>query len=36
MGDVEVALRMETQGSGHCDQLVQGLIEAGYRILERH
>ena len=24
MGDVEVALRMETQGAGHCDQLVAG------------
>ena len=36
MGDVEVALRMETQGAGHCDQLVEGLVQAGYRILERH
>jgi len=36
MGDVEVALRMEAQGAEHCDQLVQGLVQAGYRILERH
>jgi threonine dehydratase len=36
MGDVEVALRMETQGAGHCDELVVALTEAGYRILERH
>jgi len=36
MGDVEVALRMETQGAGHCDQLVLGLVQAGHRILERH
>jgi len=36
LGDVEVALRLETRGAEHCDELVERLTAAGYRVLERH
>ena len=35
LGDVEVALRLETRGAEHCDEVVERLTEAGYRVLER-
>ncbi len=35
LGDVEVALRLETRGASHCDELVVRLADAGYRVIER-
>lgn len=35
LGEVEVALRLETRGAEHCDTIVAALGEAGFRVLER-
>jgi threonine dehydratase len=35
LGDVEVALRLETQGADHCEQIVQALRASGVRVLEQ-
>ena len=35
LGDVEVALRLETRGAEHCDAIVAALGEAGFRVVER-
>ena len=35
LGDVQVALRLETRGPAHCDEVVAALTAAGYRVLDR-
>ncbi|MBM9476882.1 threonine ammonia-lyase [Nakamurella flavida] len=35
LGDVQVALRLETRGPAHCDEVVGALVASGYRILDR-
>lgn len=35
LGDVEVDLRLETRGAGHCDEIVAALTGLGYRVLSR-
>src|SRR6478672_8424598 len=35
LGDVEVALRLETRGAEHCEEIVQALTGAGIRVLEQ-
>ncbi|WP_420123489.1 ACT domain-containing protein [Nakamurella sp.] len=35
LGEVEVALRLETRGAEHCDRIVEALGGAGFRVLER-
>ncbi len=35
LGDVEVALRLETRGTEHCDGIVEALDGAGFRVIER-
>jgi threonine dehydratase len=35
LGDVEVALRLETRGAEHCDAIVTALGDAGFRVVER-
>lgn len=35
LGEVEVALRLETRGAEHCDRIVDALGVAGFRVLER-
>ncbi|MGS0685739.1 threonine ammonia-lyase [Nakamurella sp. GG22] len=35
LGDVEVALRLETRGAPHCAEIVQALAAAGFRVLEQ-
>ena len=34
LGDVEVALRLETRGAPHCAEIVEALAAAGFRVLE--
>ena len=35
LGDVEVALRLETRGAPHCVEIVQALAAAGFRVIEQ-
>jgi len=35
LGDVEVALRLETRGAPHCAEIVQALTAAGFRVMEQ-
>jgi len=35
LGDVEVALRLETRGAEHCEEIVQALTASGVRVLEQ-
>lgn len=35
LGEVEVALSMETRGAEHCDVIVEALGRAGFRVLDR-
>ena len=35
LGDVEVALRLETRGAAHCEEIVAALTAAGFRVIER-
>jgi len=35
LGDVEVALRLETRGAEHCAEIVQALTASGVRVLEQ-
>ena len=34
LGDVEVALRLETRGASHCAEIVQALTAAGFRVID--
>jgi threonine dehydratase len=36
LGDVEVALRLETRGASHCTEIERALTAAGFRVIERH
>jgi len=36
LGDVEVALRLETKGASHCAEIVDALAAAGFRVIEQH
>ena len=36
LGDVEVALRLETRGAPHCEEIVAALTAAGFRVIEQH
>jgi threonine dehydratase len=36
LGDVEVALRLETRGAAHCEEIVRALTAGGVRVLEQH
>ena len=35
LGDVEVALRLETRGASHCAEIVRALSAAGFRVIEQ-
>jgi threonine dehydratase len=35
LGDVEVALRLETRGASHCTDIERALTAAGFRVIER-
>ena len=35
LGDVEVALRLETRGAAHCVEIERALTAAGFRVIER-
>jgi threonine dehydratase len=35
LGDVEVALSLETRGAEHCDRIVEALGDAGFRVRDR-
>ena len=35
LGDVEVALRLETRGAPHCEEIVTALTAGGFRVLEQ-
>jgi threonine dehydratase len=35
LGDVEVALRLETRGASHCVEIVAALTAAGFRVLDQ-
>jgi threonine dehydratase len=34
LGDVEVALRLETRGAPHCTEIVRALTEKGFRVID--
>jgi threonine dehydratase len=36
LGDVEVALRLETRGAPHCVEIMDALSAAGFRVIEQH
>ena len=35
LGDVEVALRLETKGAPHCEEIVQAITAAGFRVIDQ-
>jgi len=35
LGDVEVALRLETRGAEHCEAIVAAIGDAGFRVIDR-